>query len=149
MDATLHALGEILLKAVPTVLLVVVLHFYLKFVFFKPLKKVLDERYDASEGARKLAAESLERAAAKTAGYEAKLRAARAEVYQAQERFYKEMQERQAAQVAEARRNAEQMLRAAQAQIGLEAAQAKAALAAESDALAARIAEAVLRRSAA
>ncbi|MGA2119522.1 MAG: ATP synthase F0 subunit B [Bryobacteraceae bacterium] len=149
MDATLHALGEILLKAVPTVLLVVVLHFYLKFVFFKPLKKVLDERYDASEGARKLAAESLERAAAKTAGYEAKLRAARAEVYQAQERFYKEMQERQAAQVAEARRNAEQMLRAAQAQIGLEAAQAKAALAAESDALAARIAEAVFRRSAA
>jgi F0F1-type ATP synthase membrane subunit b/b' len=59
------------------------------------------------------------------------------------------MQERQAAQVAEARRNAEQMLRAAQAQIGLEAAQAKAALAAESDALAARIAEAVFRRSAA
>jgi F-type H+-transporting ATPase subunit b len=141
MDATLHALGEILLKAVPTVLLVVVLHFYLKYVFFKPLKKVLDERYDATEGARKLAAESLEKAAAKTADYEAGLRAARAEVYQ--------VQERQAAQVAQARRNAEQMLQAAQAQIGLEAEQAKAALAAESDALAARIAEAVFRRSAA
>ena len=56
MDATLHALGEILLKAVPTVLLVVVLHFYLKYVFFRPLKKVLAERYDATEGARKLAA---------------------------------------------------------------------------------------------
>jgi F-type H+-transporting ATPase subunit b len=149
MDATLHALGEILLKAVPTVLLVVVLHFYLKYVFFKPLKKVLDERYDATEGARKLAAESLEKAAAKTADYEAGLRAARAEVYQVQERLYKEMQERQAAQVAQARRNAEQMLQAAQAQIGLEAEQAKAALAAESDALAARIAEAVFRRSAA
>jgi len=149
MDATLHALGEILLKAVPTVLLVVVLHFYLKYVFFKPLKKVLDERYDATEGARKLAAESMEKAAAKTADYEAGLRAARAEVYQVQERLYKEMQERQAAQVAQARRNAEQMLQAAQAQIGLEAEQAKAALAAESDALAARIAEAVFRRSAA
>ena len=149
MDATLHALGEILLKAVPTVLLVVVLHFYLKYVFFKPLKKVLDERYDATEGARKLAAESLEKAAAKTADYEAGLRAARDEVYQVQERLYKEMQERQAAQVAQARRNAEQMLQAAQAQIGLEAEQAKAALAAESVALAARIAEAVFRRSAA
>jgi F-type H+-transporting ATPase subunit b len=149
MDATLHALGEILLKAVPTVLLVVVLHFYLKLVFFKPLKKVLKERYDATEGARKLAAESLEKAAAKTAGYEARLRAARAEVYQAQERLYREMQERQAAQVAQARRSAEEMLRAAQAQIGLEAEQAKAALAGESDALAARIAEAVFRRSAA
>ena len=149
MDATLHALGEILLKAVPTILLVVVLHFYLKYVFFKPLTKVLEERYNATEGARKLAAQSLEKAAAKTADYEARLRVARTELYQVQERLYREMQERQAAQVAQARRSAEEMLRAAQAQIGLEAEQAKAALAGESDALAARIAEAVFRRSAA
>ncbi|MGA1996356.1 MAG: ATP synthase F0 subunit B [Bryobacteraceae bacterium] len=149
MDATLHALGEILLKAVPTVLLVVVLHFYLKYVFFRPLKKVLAERYDATEGARKLAAQSLEKAAAKTADYEARLRVARTELYQVQERLYREMQERQAAQVAEARRNAEQMLRTAQAQIGLEVEQAKGALAGESDALAAQITEAVFRRSAA
>jgi F-type H+-transporting ATPase subunit b len=149
MDQTLHALGDILLKAVPTVFLVVVLHFYLKFVFFKPLKKVLDARYNATEGARKLAAESLEKAAAKTANYEAKLRAARAEVYQAQERIYREMQERQSAQVAEARRNAEQMLKTAQEEIGREVELAKTALAAQSDALAAQIAEAVFRRSAA
>jgi F0F1-type ATP synthase membrane subunit b/b' len=51
--------------------------------------------------------------------------------------------------VAEARRNAEQMLRTAQAQIGLEVEQAKGALAGESDALAAQITEAVFRRSAA
>jgi F-type H+-transporting ATPase subunit b len=149
MDATLHALGEILLKAVPTILLVVVLHFYLKYVFFKPLTKVLEERYNATEGARKLAAESLEKAAAKTADYEARLRAARTEVYQVQERLYRGMQERHAAQLAQARRNAQQMLRAAQEQIGLEVEQAKAALAGESDALAAQIGEAVFRRSAA
>ena len=74
---------------------------------------------------------------------------ARTELYQVQERLYREMQERQAAQVAEARRNAEQMLRTAQAQIGLEVEQAKGALAGESDALAAQITEAVFRRSAA
>ncbi|MGP8246172.1 MAG: ATP synthase F0 subunit B [Bryobacteraceae bacterium] len=149
MDATLHALGEILLKAVPTVLLVVVLHFYLKYVFFRPLKKVLEERYNATDGARKLAAESLEKAAAKMAGYEARLRAARSEVYQVQERLYREMQERHAAQLAEARRNAQQMVRAAQERIARETEQAKAALAGESDTLAAQIAEAVFRRSAA
>ena len=149
MDATLHALGEILLKAVPTVLLVVVLHFYLKYVFFKPLKKVLEERYNATEGALKLAAETLEKAKAQTADYENRLRAARTEVYQAEERHYREMQERHAAQLAETRQNARKMLRTAQEQIGREAEQAKAALAGESDALAAEIVEAVLRRSAA
>ncbi|MGA2145802.1 MAG: ATP synthase F0 subunit B [Bryobacteraceae bacterium] len=149
MDATLHALGEILLKAVPTVLLVVVLHFYLKYVFFKPLKKVLEERYNATEGARKLAAETLERAKAQTADYENRLRAARTEFYQAEERHYREMQERHAAQLAEVRQNARKMLQTAQEQIGREAEQAKAALAGESDALAAEIVEAVLGRSAA
>ena len=149
MDATLHALGEILLKAVPTVLLVVVLHFYLKYVFFKPLKKVLEERYNATEGALKLAAETLEKAKAQTADYENRLRAARTEVYQAEERHYREMQERHAAQLAETRQNARKMLQTAQEQIGREAEQAKAALAGESDALAAEIVEAVLGRSAA
>ena len=76
MDATLLALGGILLKAVPTFLLVILLNFYLKAVFFKPLEKVLRQRYEATEGARKLAAESMERAAARTAEYEAAMRAA-------------------------------------------------------------------------
>ena len=65
----LHALGGILLRAVPTFLLVVLLHFYLKSMFFKPLAKVLQARYEATEGARKLAEQSLEQAAAKTAKY--------------------------------------------------------------------------------
>jgi len=55
---------------VPTFLLVIFLHFYLKSMFFNPLEKVLKQRYEATEGSRKLAAESLERAAAKTADYE-------------------------------------------------------------------------------
>src|ERR1039457_7455677 len=46
MDATLHALGGILLKAVPTFRLVLALHFYLKSIFFKPLEKVLGQRYE-------------------------------------------------------------------------------------------------------
>ena len=71
MADTLHALGGILLKAVPTFLLVLLLQFYLKKVFFQPLEKVLHTRYEATEGARKLAEQSLARAAARTAEYEA------------------------------------------------------------------------------
>ena len=59
--------------------------------------KVLQKRYEATEGARKLAAESLERAAAKTAEYAAAMRTARAEVYQSQEQLHRELQEREAA----------------------------------------------------
>ncbi len=55
MEATLAALGGILLKAIPTLLIVLLLHFYLKATFFKPLEKVLHERYNATEGSRKMA----------------------------------------------------------------------------------------------
>ena len=91
MDVILHQLGELLLKALPTFILVVLLHFYLKSVFFKPLEKVLHKRYEATEGARKQAAESLERAAAKTTEYENALRAARTELYRQQEQIHKQM----------------------------------------------------------
>src|SRR5260370_19122895 len=93
MDAMLHALGGILLRAVPTFLLVILLHFYLKSMFFKPLEKVLHQRYEATEGARKLAQQSLEQAAAKTARYEDKLRAAKAEMNQPQKQLNEQFQE--------------------------------------------------------
>jgi F-type H+-transporting ATPase subunit b len=149
MESTLIALGGILLRAVPTFLLVVLLHFYLKFVFFKPLEKVLHQRYEATEGARKLAEQSLERAAAKTAQYEAAIRAAKAEIYQLQEQLHKQWQERETAEVLAARQRAEAMIREARAELAKDVAAAQASLAADSDALADQIAESILRRSAA
>jgi F-type H+-transporting ATPase subunit b len=147
MDVILHQLGELLLKAIPTFLLVVLLSFYLKSVFFKPLEKVLQQRYDATEGARKLAEQSMERAAAKTQEYEAALRAARAELYQAQEQAHKQLQDQAAAQIAAARREAEHTVEQARQGIAKEAEAAKASLAAESENLANQIADAILRRS--
>jgi F-type H+-transporting ATPase subunit b len=149
MESMLQALGGILLRAVPTFLLVILLHFYLKSVFFKPMDKVLSRRYEATEGARKLAAQSLEQAAAKTAHYEAEVRAAKAELYQAQEKLHKELQEREAAAVAEARKNAGAAAKLAAAQLAEDVEAAKASLAADSDMLADRIAETILRRNAA
>ena len=125
----LHALGGILLRAVPTFLLVILLHFYLKSVFFKPLEKVLRQRYEVTEGARKLAAQSLEQAAAKTAAYEEQVRAAKAEMYQAQEQLHKQLQEREAAAVAEARARADAALKQAKEQLAADVEAAKASIA--------------------
>jgi F-type H+-transporting ATPase subunit b len=149
MDAMLHALGGILLRAVPTFLLVILLHFYLKSIFFKPLEKVLHQRYEATEGARKLALASLEQAAAKTAVYEEKLRAAKAEMYQTQERLHQQFQEREAAAVAEARKHADAAVTLAKEQLAADVEGAKASLAADSESLANQIAETILRRNAA
>ena len=149
MEATLHALSGILLRAIPTFLLLVFLHFYLKYMFFKPLDRVLKARYDATEGARLRAAKSLERAAAKTAEYEAAMRAARAEVYQAQEQLHRRLMDEQAAQVQAARAQAEAAIRDAKAHLTREIAQAKTDLAAQSEVLANQIADAVLNRGAA
>jgi F-type H+-transporting ATPase subunit b len=79
MEATLHALGQILLQALPTFFLVLLLYVYLRAVFFKPMARVLAERSDAIEGSQRRAQESLERAAAKAAAYEESIRAARNE----------------------------------------------------------------------
>ncbi len=149
MEDTLRALGEILLKAVPTFLLVIFLHFYLKKMFFKPLERVLRQRFEATEGARKLAEQALERASARTAEYEAAIRAARSELYQAQEKFYKQLQESQSAQIAAARQSAEAGIHEAKAQLADDVKAAKLSLAQTSEALANEIADTILRGHAA
>ncbi len=149
MEETLHALSGILLRAIPTFLLLFALHFYLKYMFFKPLDRVLHTRYEATEGAKLRAAESLEKAAAKTAEYEAALRAARAEVYQSQEQLHRRLQAEQAAETKAARERAEAAVREAKAQLAAEIAQAKKDLAGDSDALADQIADVILKRGAA
>jgi len=149
MGETLRALGEILLKAAPTFLLVFILNFYLKKVFFQPMEKMLRQRFEATEGARKLAAQSLARASARTSEYEAAIRAARSEIYQEQEQFYKQLQESQAAQIAAARESAEEHVHKAKAQLAGDAETAKATLAQAADLLAAEIADRILRGTAA
>src|SRR5580698_8581968 len=59
MEQTLHDLSGILLRAIPSAFLLIVVHFYLKGMLFKPLQKVLKQREELTAGARKAADESL------------------------------------------------------------------------------------------
>ena len=149
MEATLHALGQILLRAIPSFVLLILLHFYLKAIFFRPMRKLLHQRYEASEGARILAAKSLEQAAAKAAEYEAALRKARGEVYEAHERMNKELQEQHESELRTARKEAEATVERAKAELAKEVETAKDNLSRESELLANQIVETILRGQAA
>ena len=144
MEETLRQLGGILLRAVPTFILVVLLHLYLKFIFFKPLERVLRQRYDATEGARKLAEESIARASQKAAEYEAALRSARGETYKEMEQLHRKLQDDRAATVKQARAEAEAAVAHAKAALNAEVEALKKSLGPESDAMADRIASKIL-----
>lgn len=149
MEATLHALGELLIKAIPTFLLVLLLHFYLKAVFFRPLGRVLDERRQATEGLRQRAEELLARADARAAEYEAAIRSARAEIYREQEALRQRWQQEHARAIAEARAAARAMVERARGEIASELEEARRMLAARTSHLAEGIVETVLGRRAA
>jgi F-type H+-transporting ATPase subunit b len=116
-------------------------------MFFRPLEQVLKKRYEATEGARKLAEESLAKAAAKTEEYEAAMRAARGEVYQELGQLRRQLQDERAAAIEAARRQSEEQIAKAKAELEKEVAVLKQSLAGGSDALATQIAQSILRRS--
>ena len=52
MEQTLHALAGILLKSIPTVVLLLFLYFYLKVMLFGPLNRLLKQREELTAGTR-------------------------------------------------------------------------------------------------
>jgi F-type H+-transporting ATPase subunit b len=134
----------LLLKAIPTFLLIVLLHLYLKRMFFRPMARVIEERYQATEGARKAAEERLAKAAGKAAEYEASLRAARGEIYREQEELRQSLRQDQARAIAEARQSAGAGAKEASRQLAVELEAARQSLALQTESLASQIADSVL-----
>lgn len=149
MDATLQALGGILLKAIPTLLLLIVVHFYLKFMFFKPLAAVLAERREATEGARKVAETAMVEASNRAGEIEAALRKARDDIYREQESSRKQVVEQQNQAIEEARKKSHGMIHEARQQVTSETEASKAELATYAQTLAEQIAARLLPRRAA
>jgi F-type H+-transporting ATPase subunit b len=146
MQQTLQALSGILLKAIPTVILLIILHLYLRGMLFKPLQKILKQRDDLTAGARKAADESLAAAERKEQDYQARFREARAEVYRDQEETRRVWLEDQARQIADGQARAAESMMSAKKKLADESATAKQSLVETSAALADRIATTVLAR---
>ena len=144
MEQTLRALGEILQKASVTIVLLIVLFWYLRAMLYGPLEKILKQRDDLTEGTRKGAANSLAEADRKTAEYEARIRDARSEVYREQEELRRQWLDEQASQVAGAHERSSKHVQSARQQIAAEAAAARQSLDGAIGALADQIATAVL-----
>jgi len=144
MEQTFQALGGILLKAIPTAVILLILHFYLKFVLFKPLRAALKERDGLTAGARKAAEDSLAAADRKAQEYEAKFREARAEVYKQQEETRKQWLQDQAGHVAAAHSRTRGLIEEARTQIAAETQSARQNLHGSSEALADEIADRIL-----
>jgi len=148
MEQTLEALGGLLQKAVPTILLLILLHFYLKAMLFAPLAKVLKARDALTKGARQTAEESLASAEQKTTDYEAKLREARGEVYREQEEMRRQWLVEQSQQIDATRERHAVAVRTAKDQLTREAGDARKSLAETSGTLADQITSSILNRRA-
>ena len=148
MEQTLHALGGILLKSIPTIILLLFLYFYLKSMLFGPLTRILRQREELTAGTRHAAGKSLRAAERKVQEYEAKMREARAEVYREQEETRRQWLADQTGQVESARERTGQTVHQAKEQMTAEITTARQSLAESAGALADQIATSVLARRA-
>lgn len=144
MDATLQALAGLLWKAIPTLILVVILHWYLKTMLFRPLQDLLRKREEATEGARRAAQESLARAEQRAGEYDAALRQARADLYREQEETRRRWVDEQTRRIEEARQKGHALVENARRQLQAEADSARLEMEAASDALAEQISRSIL-----
>jgi F-type H+-transporting ATPase subunit b len=145
MDQTLKQVGELLLGAVPTIVILLSLYAIYSVLLHKPLKRVLEERRDRIEGAFVRARADIAAAEAKAQEYEQSLREARLAIFKAQEARRQRAQQARAEAIVEARNRAQQRVGEARAAIEQEMATAQTGLQGETERLAAEIIRTILR----
>jgi F-type H+-transporting ATPase subunit b len=149
MEATLHQLADLLVKAVPTIIFFALLTVYLQRMFFKPLARILDERKRATEGVRQLAQQAFVAADQKASEFRRALQLARAEMEQEHEALRRRWTDEQVETIRRARAEADQKISEAKRQIAEEVQRAQSELDATVESLSDRIVSSLLRRRAA
>ena len=139
MEETLKKLGELLLGAIPTVVLLLTLYGLYHVILHKPLEAILAERRKRTQGAVEKARAEIAMAAQRTSEYESRLREARLSIFKSLDQRRKQAQESRAAAVAHARERAQQLIAHAKSEIEAESEAARATLGAESERIAAQI----------
>lgn len=145
MDQTLQQLGELLLGAVPTVILLSLLYAIYTVVVHKPLRRVLEERHTRTEGAIEKSKADIAAADARTSEYDQRLREARAALFRSQEAKRQTALQARTNAVNQARNQAHAQVQAAKADIEKDRAAAEQGLQAEAAALAQEIVRRVLQ----
>jgi F-type H+-transporting ATPase subunit b len=144
MDETLRQLGELLLGAVPTVILLALLYGLYRRIVHQPLRRVIEERRGKTEGAVEKSRADIAAAAARTAEYEHRLREARAAVFRAQEARRQAALQARSQGVSESRTKAQEQVEAAKKDIENDRVEAEKGLQADAVSLAQEIMRRVL-----
>ena len=142
MNETLKQLGELLLGAIPTVIMLAVLYALYTSIVHKPLRRVLDERRNKTEGAVEKSKADIAAADARTSEYEQRVREARAAVFRAQEARRQAAMQARTNAVNESRSKAQVQVQAAKADIEKDRSAAEKGLHSE----AAELAQEIVRR---
>jgi F-type H+-transporting ATPase subunit b len=148
-QALLQALEGLFIGAIPTVVLFLLLLTVYRGLVHNPLRRVLAERYDRTDGALAKAKADIAAAAAKTAEYEQKLRDAKVAIFKAQEARRQQLGAMRDASLAEARTRAQALVQQAKAALETDVVDARTHLQLESEALASQLISSVLKPMAA
>jgi F-type H+-transporting ATPase subunit b len=144
MDEILRQLGDLLIGSVPTMIIFLILVLAYRFVLYGPLLRVLAERRERTTGAVAKAHAAIAAADAKSQEYEARLRAARAEIFRARELRVQQWNAERDNALQSARLAAHERIVAARKAIEAEAAAARQQIEASADQLAGQILQAIL-----
>jgi len=149
MDELLRQVGELLISSIPTILGLLVVWAGYRFIVHGKLQQVLEQRYALTEGAVQRAQQEIATAESRTAEYEQRLRDARAQVYQSQQANRQRLVEQRNAALAEARRQAVEMVKSARTALEKDMLAAKQSLEQQAGVLADEVIERVLHTAAA
>ena len=138
-------LGELLLRSIPTIILLLITLGLYRLLVYSPLSRVLAERYRRTEGALAQAKTDIAAAEARTAEYEQRLREARTAIFKAQEQRREQALQARYAAAAEARRVAEARIAEERKQLEGQKAEAQRGLQSQAEQLAAEIIRVVLQ----
>jgi len=145
MEQTLRQLGELLLGAIPTVLLLATLYVLYTFIVHRPLTAVLAERRSRTQGAMEKARADIAVAEARTAEYEQSVREARQKVFKNQEARRQQATQLRTQAVQQARTRAQEQVKQARAAMEEDKQQAMAKLQSDAARLATDIVRTVMR----
>ena len=138
-------LGELLLRSIPTIILLLITLGLYRLLVYSPLSRVLAERYRRTEGALAQAKADIAAAEARTAEYEQRLREARTAIFKAQEQRREQALQARYAAAVEARRASEARIAEERRQLDGQKAEAQRGLQSQAEQLAAEIIRVVLR----
>jgi len=144
MDQILNQLGELVLGAVPTMILFILLVTAYGLLVRRPLDRVLAERRARTSGAVQQARSAIASAEAETSAYEERLRAAKAEIFAARDKKLKQWNAEREAALAQVRQHMLEHVRGARNEIDQSAQEARLHIVKVSDELSSQVLNAVL-----